>query len=1183
MEGISIQKKFIKRRNKKLGTVTESTSIKKFPMNHLRSNSENAKKKVISRNLMYQVEAFNLITKGPSINKLFFKNDNISLKSESVPKRNKKLVKKYKSINIDKGKIDLYNNLKLKVINDSNVKFSNNTVNTFNIDAIEKSHELKGSTKDFIQNDNSPKDNYIKKIKKPNYISKNYISNDKLITYNNNMMKINPIIEFYKPMKENEIKKKIQKFQSVHQEKKISKFSDFKVVKKLKQEDLDDSLDNINPDEYRQGKTNIELISNDSYQENEKSSSLSSNDDAPEDESKSKKPKNNTKNKIKNSSSINSQNIQKQIEENSNKNMYFLNNNNNEAEENYFRNDITFFRSPKIYSNHTSNKSLKSDMKGDYFNNYMLNISDYSNLNVDNFNQNYSHENMINKSMIKKIGSFNSNTDFDKDYEEENEKLNKSNIYIEYANKFVNNLIVNDSFNNLKINEYNNNNNNSNNEIFNANNYNNEAYNNLDNGKIYNNEINNNLIETPYTNSNYIQNNNIGNNYQINNNKNINFIDNFNKGNLNYSLPLNNLSGNSGQNFINIQNLNNFNNNNFFLNSNQINTNNDQYNNIMSQYLSNTEPSKYNMNKNNLIDYQTIIRNNINQNLLNTISNKNNQINENNLNRTNPQIYLMNKNNNIEYLNNINDNRFLMDNQNYIPSNNNIINKLNNNLYNSNNIYNFNQQNDNILNNNSNVNYTNYNNLNNNNRYINNSYQQNINFNNKNNKKRQKTENYYQNNNNNTNMNIPNNINYIMNNQTYNYINFDSNMTAIYRNINNLNNNNYNIIPNNINYYQNLNNSIIYNNNPNINNYQIINGNTYLNNTKNNVIFNNQNKQGNSNKQRRQNLNLLSNEELAKQAYILAKNQNGCRYLQKRVDNNKELVPTLFFPNILGHFQELSNDQFGNYYIKIIIKYLPDDMINKLISLMNPYFGNIGTNQFGTKVIQYLIELLNDKNLIFFIEKIVPHIVTLINDLNGIHIVQKLICIKSEYIQSIYNTIFKNIELISITRDGSNFIIKKLFDLLDEKNIIMLLNSINQKLNGIITDQYGNYIVQNIIERYNLSLKYQIIENIIKNLVNLSNQKFSSNVVEKCFETEMKDKIIDEILKGNNFELMILNEYGNYVIQKALLFADKNKQEIILKSFVPLVNKLQKKQFGQKLLQKLFIHYPKLSIYILNC
>ena len=221
-------------------------------------------------------------------------------------------------------------------------------------------------------------------------------------------------------------------------------------------------------------------------------------------------------------------------------------------------------------------------------------------------------------------------------------------------------------------------------------------------------------------------------------------------------------------------------------------------------------------------------------------------------------------------------------------------------------------------------------------------------------------------------------------------------------------------------------------------------------------------------------------------------------------------------------------------------------------------------------------------NLILFIEKIIPHVVNLINDLNGIHIIQKLICIKSQYIQIIYNTIYNNIELISVTRDGSNFIIKKLFDILDEKNLIMLLNSINQKLEKIITDQYGNYIIQNIITKFNLMLKYQIIENIIKNLVTFSNQKFSSNVVEKCLEGELKGNVIDEILKYNNFELILLNEFGNYVIQKALNKADKTKQHLLLKSLVPLVEKLQKKQFGQKLLQKLFVNYPKLSIYILK-
>ena len=117
----------------------------------------------------------------------------------------------------------------------------------------------------------------------------------------------------------------------------------------------------------------------------------------------------------------------------------------------------------------------------------------------------------------------------------------------------------------------------------------------------------------------------------------------------------------------------------------------------------------------------------------------------------------------------------------------------------------------------------------------------------------------------------------------------------------------------------------------------------------------------------------------------------------------------------------------------------------------------------------------------------------------------------------------------------------------------------------------------------NLVLKFQIIETIIKNIVCFSNQKFSSNVVEKCFEVkEMKDKVIDEIIKNNNFEQILLNEYGNYVIQKALAKSDLNKQNLMFKLLVPLVQKLQILSFGQKLLSKLFILYPRLSIYILN-
>ena len=77
----------------------------------------------------------------------------------------------------------------------------------------------------------------MKKSKNPNYINKNYISNDKLVTFNS-LINTNPTYDFYSPLKDKEIekekirtKKPIQKIQSVNQEKRKYKFSYFKVIK----------------------------------------------------------------------------------------------------------------------------------------------------------------------------------------------------------------------------------------------------------------------------------------------------------------------------------------------------------------------------------------------------------------------------------------------------------------------------------------------------------------------------------------------------------------------------------------------------------------------------------------------------------------------------------------------------------------------------------------------------------------------------------------------------------------------------------------------------------------------------------------------------------------------------------------------------------------------------------------
>lgn len=56
------------------------------------------------------------------------------------------------------------------------------------------------------------------------------------------------------------------------------------------------------------------------------------------------------------------------------------------------------------------------------------------------------------------------------------------------------------------------------------------------------------------------------------------------------------------------------------------------------------------------------------------------------------------------------------------------------------------------------------------------------------------------------------------------------------------------------------------------------------------------------------------------------------------------------------------------------------------------------------------------------------------------------------------------------------------------------------------------------------------------NFVNLSKQKFSSHVVEKCLKHigEIRSRIVRELLSAPHFEQLLQDPFANYVIQSAL-------------------------------------------------
>ena len=135
--------------------------------NHKRCNSEEMKNIPPSLEKFYVI---NLRAKGPSISKFFFKKNNISLKSGSMPKLERRFLEKFRSIIIERDKHEI-SNIKIKE-NKNDIKKNNQTLNYLNMNFFEKKNNLKDEN--FILNEKSP-------------IQKDYISNDTLEIFNNDL------------------------------------------------------------------------------------------------------------------------------------------------------------------------------------------------------------------------------------------------------------------------------------------------------------------------------------------------------------------------------------------------------------------------------------------------------------------------------------------------------------------------------------------------------------------------------------------------------------------------------------------------------------------------------------------------------------------------------------------------------------------------------------------------------------------------------------------------------------------------------------------------------------------------------------------------------------------------------------------------------------------------------------
>ena len=267
----------------------------------------------------------------------------------------------------------------------------------------------------------------------------------------------------------------------------------------------------------------------------------------------------------------------------------------------------------------------------------------------------------------------------------------------------------------------------------------------------------------------------------------------------------------------------------------------------------------------------------------------------------------------------------------------------------------------------------------------------------------------------------------------------------------------------------------------------------------------------------------------------IIRTHKGSRIFQNYLKNSHADILHQIFLELKNKLTELLKDNYANYFCKRFFCSLNQKDRIEFLTIIQNDLGSLAIDFTATYPIQGIIEQLGSKAEKKIIKEIIDYAIKNFIDLsyhiNGICIIKKLL-------------------LMTHKKDLHTKIKKIIYD-----------NAIN-----LIVHQYGNYVIQTIVENWD-DKELEDIINIFRNkYIYLSKQKYSSNAIERIIEKNQKNLIIyiNEICNENNFIEIIKNKYGNYVIQKAVKLSSGIFREKIIGKISKNINKLEDKKIINK-------------------
>ena len=340
--------------------------------------------------------------------------------------------------------------------------------------------------------------------------------------------------------------------------------------------------------------------------------------------------------------------------------------------------------------------------------------------------------------------------------------------------------------------------------------------------------------------------------------------------------------------------------------------------------------------------------------------------------------------------------------------------------------------------------------------------------------------------------------------------------------------------------------------------------------------------------------------------HILAfcKDQQGSRFIQLRLEATPNADGTgsggdsagslisekqLVLDEILPHAAVLCNDVFGNYVIQKMFEHGTPAMRSRLGQVVTEGGVHLSTAMYGCRVVQKALQFLDDKGLVKLMSKFEGEVERLIHDQNGNHVIQKcieVVCSKAvarndegltKLIDFIVNAVLLNLSGLACHGYGCR-VVQRMLEHCVGRQKQKALEVIHRDMPTLVDDQFGNYVIQHVLQYGRQEDKNSILQLVLqRGVLHVSKQKFASNVVEKILvfgDGNQKATLVSEMLKntpqGESVLLcMVRDAFANYVVQKALEVAEVRQRGALVEVLRGHLSELRQFTYAKHIITKI--------------